>query len=267
VARHGSAGVRVNSGTALQGFRIGCVQYLNAKPLMWGYQGPVVFEHPSRLAGMLAEGELDIALVPVFELFRGKTYRVVDGVAIASRGPVFSVFLAYRGDLSRVSTVALDHASLTSANLLRCLLAEFHGMTPRYVSENSPAEARLLIGNQAIAFRQRHPEEYQFLDLGEEWTAQTGLPFVYALWLVRPEVASASEAAAALRRMKTDGVAHLEEVIAGETHYSRAFCESYLREFIRYEFGEEEKAGLRKFHELSIKHGLAPRTTISPEFI
>jgi chorismate dehydratase len=234
---------------------------------MWGYQGPVVFEHPARLAVMLAKGELDIALVPVFELFGGETYRVVDGVAIASRGPVFSVFLAYRGDLLRVSTVALDHASLTSANLLRCILAEFHGLTPRYVSENSPAEARLLIGNQAIAFRQRHQQEYQFLDLGEAWTVQTGLPFVYALWLVRPEVAGAHDAAIALRRIKTEGLAHLGEVIAAETHYPPAFCENYLREFIRYDFGEKEKAGLRKFHELSIKHGLAPRTALSLEFV
>ena len=55
---------------ALDGVRLGCVKYLNSRPLICEYDGPVVFEHPSVLATMLFENELDVALVPVFEALR-----------------------------------------------------------------------------------------------------------------------------------------------------------------------------------------------------
>ena len=53
--------------------------------------GPAEREHPSVLARMLAAGELDVALVPTFEVLRAPVYQLVDGVAIACDGPVFSV--------------------------------------------------------------------------------------------------------------------------------------------------------------------------------
>ena len=95
---------------ALSKLRVGCVQYLNAKPLIHGYDGPVVFDHPSALARDLARGALDVALVPIFEALRDPRYLIADGVAIASDGPVFSVFLALRGPLAEVRTIALDPA-------------------------------------------------------------------------------------------------------------------------------------------------------------
>ncbi len=259
--------LRVNDDSALHGLRIGCVQYLNARPLIHGYAGPVVFEHPSRLAAMLSDAELDAALVPSFQLFRSPQCRIVDGVSIASSGPVFSVFLAYRGELEKVSSVSLDQASLTSSNLLRCVLADFHGMAPRYVTENSPAEARLLIGNHAISFRQRHGAEYRFLDLGEEWTQQTGLPFVYALWLIRPEAPGTAQAAEAFRELKRRGVERIREIAGAETHFSADFCEKYLGGHIHYELRDAEKAGLRKYHALLVKHHLAARSYAGWQFV
>ena len=105
---------------------------------------------------------------------RGK--QVVDGVAIASDGPVYSVFLAHRGPLHEIKTIALDPASRTSCHLLKCLLAEYHDLRPDYVT-TAEADARLLIGNQAIQFRQKNGSEFSYLDLGEEWMRCTGLPF------------------------------------------------------------------------------------------
>src|SRR5581483_10165151 len=114
------------------------------------YDGPVVFEHPARLADMLAAGEVDVALVPAFEALRQPLLPIVDSVAIASRGPVYSVFLAHRGPLASIRSVSLDPASRTSNSLVRCLLAEHHGLTPACDSSDAPpsaGHARLLIGN------------------------------------------------------------------------------------------------------------------------
>ena len=96
---------------ALARLRIGCVKYLNARPLIDRYPGPVDFAHPSELATGMLEDRLDAALVPVFEGLRHNDYLLVDGVAIAADGPVYSVFLAYRGELSEIRTVSLDRTS------------------------------------------------------------------------------------------------------------------------------------------------------------
>ncbi len=78
----------MSSHPALDAVRVGCVQYLNSKPLIYGWDGPVHFDHPSSLARDLARGALDVALVPVYELFARPGYRIVDGVSISSFGPV-----------------------------------------------------------------------------------------------------------------------------------------------------------------------------------
>ena len=103
--------------------RLGCVKYLNARPLIHGWAGDVEFDHPSALCRRLAAGELDVALVSSFEYLRNPIYTIVDGVAIASDGPVFSVVLAHREPIEQLCEIAIDPASETSVNLLCCLLA------------------------------------------------------------------------------------------------------------------------------------------------
>ncbi|HEY2342633.1 MAG TPA: hypothetical protein VGH90_06375, partial [Chthoniobacteraceae bacterium] len=61
---------------ALAGLRVGCVKYLNARPLIYGYEGPVCFDHPSGLARDLRCGALDAALVPVFEALGERHYLI-----------------------------------------------------------------------------------------------------------------------------------------------------------------------------------------------
>ena len=256
----------MSSSAALQGLKIGCVQYLNAKPLIHGYDGRVIFDHPSRLATALSRGQLDVALVPVYEMFGSGGYRAVDGVSISSFGPVFSVFLAYRGELGELKEISLDPFSRTSSHLLRCILQEFHGFQPAFVPE-AKGGARLLIGNQAIAFRQEHGDDYKFLDLGEEWKKQTSLPFVFALWLIRPEVANLGAIADALRVLKRGGLANLDQIAQEEVGFDAHFCERYLRHHIRYDLGEPEKRGIAKFHELLLKHGLAAPNVGSVDFV
>jgi chorismate dehydratase len=247
----------VRSYPALGSLRIGCVQYLNSKPLIYGYDGPVVFDHPSGLARALAAGGLDVALVPTFEALRSPHYTLAEGVAIASDGPVYSVFLAHRKPLAEVRSVALDPASLTSVHLLQVLLREYHGLHPQLLDLSAfprNADAALIIGNQAIDFRQHHKDWYQILDLGEEWKRCTGLPFVFAPWLLRPDLPNAADVAGELRALKARGLAHLDEIIHAEPR-DPAFTRRYLTQHIRFDLGDREKAGIEKYRELLVKHG------------
>ena len=246
----------------LYGLRIGCVRYLNSRPLIHAYPGKVIFDHPSKLASMLASGELDLALIPIYEVIRTPEYRVVDQVAIASLGPVYSVFLAYTGELSAVTRIERDPASMTSVNLLQVLLAEFHGIRAELHDPNgangSPliSQARLLIGNQAIDFRKVHGDQFQYLDLGAEWTLQTGLPFVFAAWALRPGLSAG--VAEAIRSLKAASMAQLEEIIAGEE--DPEFARDYLTHKIRFDLGAPEKQAIARFAGLLAKHGLSKKS-------
>ena len=241
--------------------RIGCVKYINARPLIRGWRGAVEFDHPSALCRRLAAGELKVALVSSFEFLRNPVYTIVDHVAIASDGAVYSVFLAQRG-AGDSREIELDPASTTGVSLLRCLLAEQGEPWREHVAPLDPltelhsGRARLLIGDQAIRFRHKFGERYCYLDLGEEWQARTGLPFVFALWLIRPELKTAADVAGKLRELKDVNLANLDELISEEREFSPDFLRFYYGTALRFDFGAREKAGLRFFWELCVKHSL-----------
>ena len=263
--------------------RIGCVKYVNSWPLIHGWEGNVDFDHPSALCNKLATGKLDVALVSSFEFLRNPIYRIVDDVSISSGGPVYSVVVAHHGEIGQIEEIELDPASETSANLLRCLIAEL-GLNSRVVRSSTSvwstaAElktgrgARLLIGDQAIRFRQQYANEFSFWDIGDEWQKSVGLPFVYALWLIRPEVADPKQIANGLRALRNENLDDLDhlisELVAGvadpgpQKGVTREFLSRYYREHLRFSFGKKEKEGLRIFASLCIKHSLLPKCDLA----
>jgi chorismate dehydratase len=249
---------------------VGCVKYLNARPLIRGWPGNVEFDHPSDLCQQLAKGQLDVALVSSFEFLRNPIYRIVDDVSISSDGPVYSVVVAYRGAFSDIEEIELDPASKTAVNLLRCLLAEL-GLTPRLSGGTSEGaglpRARLIIGDQAISFRQNHAGEFQFWDLGEQWKKLTGLPFVYALWLIRPEVPDAKSIAQRLRGLRDENLADIQVIVSDavadaadkKQEITQEFLDRYYNEHLRFGFGTREKQGLQTFADLCSKHEVLPK--------
>ncbi len=264
------SGARVTRYPALAGLRIGCVQYLNSKPLIHDYDGPVVFDHPSGLARELAAGRLDAALVPIFEVLRDPHYLLADDVAIACDGPVYSVFLAHRGPLAEVRTIALDPASLTSAHLLQVLLAEFHGLRPQCIDareSHGKAAAELLIGNQAIDFRLADNGQHQLLDLGAEWKRCTGLPFVFAAWALRAEFPNPHAVAEDFRRLKRAGLAQIDTIVAADAQHPPGLSHRYLTEHIRFDLGEREKAAIKRFAELLGRHGFIANAPPRMKFV
>jgi chorismate dehydratase len=254
----------------LKSVRVGCVKYLNARPLIRGWPGNAEFDHPSALCHRLAEGKLDVALVSSFEFLRNRIYRIIDDISISSDGPVYSVVVAHRGEFSDIKEIELDPASETAVNLLRCLLAEL-GLKPRLtagIRENAGLpRARLIIGDQAIRFRQDHADLFQFWDLGEQWKKLTGLPFVYALWLIRPEVRDAKSIAQRLRKLRDENLADVPAIVSdavadvagNKQEITQEFLDRYYNEHLRFGFGTREKQGLQTFADLCAKHGVLPK--------
>jgi chorismate dehydratase len=246
--------------------RLGVVSYLNAAPTVHGLAGDPRFEIvrdvPSRIAALLHKGQIDLGLIPSIEYAEGD-YAIVPGIAIASRGPVRSVTLLYRGPLEGVRRVAVDTSSRTSAALVRVLLRDRLGHDPEYAPMPpdvrmmlNSADAALVIGDPALYYE----GEAARLDLGEEWTVRTGRPFVYAFWAGRPGVVSGED----VRRLQSalaSGLGALDHIASSYNgHPERASLnESYLRRNISYALGEAERAGLREFYARARARALIAR--------
>lgn len=250
--------------------RIGAVEYLNTKPLIYGLEAlapsaQLLLDLPSRLADRLAAGELDVALIPVIEFLRGRNYTYLPNLAIACRGPVLSVTVFSKKPWPEIRTLALDEGSRTSAALTQVLLRQRHGIKPALVPlridqpvESLQTDAVLLIGDRAM--REALPGYAYSYDLGQEWWDWTELPFVFAVWAVRSEVdlGPVADALAEAKRLGLDNVARIAHEEAAKLNLDPAFCRRYLSNIIRFDLGHRELAGLRRFQELAVRLDLAP---------
>jgi chorismate dehydratase len=267
--------------------RVGAVQYLNTKPLVHGLataasaSSPqasrltLSYDLPSRLADRLTAGSLDVALIPIVEVFRGG-WRVITDVCIGCRGPVMSVKLFFRTAPQRVRRLALDEGSRTSAALSQVLLYERFGIRPEVEPlpigsgpEATDADAVLLIGDRAIgphggpADRARQtagsPGSFQLVwDLGDEWCRWTGLPFVFAAWAARPGVSTAT-LEPQLTAARDRGVANLAAIAAAEAPrhgLTVPQCLSYLHDNLHYHIGPAEQEAMQRFRQLTGSLGL-----------
>lgn len=250
-----------------QSFRIGSVKYLNAAPLVRGLEGKIILATPAKLAEMLRRDELDAALVSITEVLLNDRYDILDGVAIASLGEVYSVILAHKKPLAEAKEIFCDTASLTSVNLLKVLLAE-RGLKPEFKPlENYEAAPEkdfvLLIGDPAIDFQRSEPE-HEIFDLGAAWTEMTNLPFVYAVWALRRGIENKT-LRRELRDAKNFGIETLEYLIETRKEYDEDFRRDYFEWNIHYHLASDEKRGVAKFSELLRKHNLG--TVYEPKFV
>jgi predicted solute-binding protein len=176
------------------------------------------------------------------------------------------VILVHRHPIEQLRQVIIDPASETSANLLRCLL----GKQPIEFVKDGPITAergRLLIGDKAIRFREEAGDDLKILDLGAAWQEFAALPFVYALWLIRPDYQSKNEIAERLRSLGKANLQNLENVIAARPPEQQHFCEFYFRRCLRFDLGESEKKGFQQFGKLCAENGILPFVPKPPEFI
>ncbi len=251
--------------------RLGAVSYLNTKPLVYGLEAmpgqfDVRFDVPAVCATLLHEGTVDLGLIPAIEYIRGtEDYWIVPDVAIASDGDVASVAMFSKVPIGDVRSLAIDVSSRTSAALTRILCAKRWGIAPTFMPAApdldtmlATADAALVIGDPALQIDAAARGLSKF-DLGGEWRALTGLPFVYAMWTGREGAASPAQCAALLasRKQGEANLAEIARVVAGGDHAVEASSLVYLRDNLKYGLGDREAAGLRRFLELGVEVGVA----------
>lgn len=258
--------------------RVGYIPYLNCAPFFHylkdcGFSGEIVTGVPSRLNQMLQNGTIDISPSSSFEYaLNSNDYLLLPGHSISSCGPVKSVLLFSPCPLAELQNrkIGITGESATSINLLRVLLLEFAGLTTvdDYVPEGTVEslvqgrQPALLIGDRAMQQAREFPAGMSCFDLGEIWYQKTGLPFVFALWILRRESADAkSVAVAALQMQLADSIRQAFNNLSllaaqnGASDVEVARLVEYWQT-IDYSLGDEHLKGLELFFSLCQKHGL-----------
>ena len=250
--------------------RIGAVNYLNTKPLIYGLAGAgsdidLSLDFPSRLADQLTAGDLDVALIPSIEFLSSPDLVVVSDACIGCRGPVWSVKLFFRRVPATVRSLAVDEGSRTSGVLAQILLAQLYGIRPSMETlplgmraADCDADCVLVIGDRAM-----HQTDDGFVeawDLGDRWCRWAELPFVFAMWVARQGV-DHSRLAYLLSATRDRGVASIPEIAnehAAAMRLTPSQVISYLQENLYFRLGPRERKGLSLFYQGAADLGLAP---------
>ncbi len=249
--------------------RLGVMKVLNTLPIHFGIlEGKVKLQceliegRVTELNEKLNQGFLDLSVVSSFEYLQNpEQYRILPDLGVSCFGPVRSIYLFSQVPLEALAgqEIGLTAHSLTSVNLVQYLLKD---LRPQYrFHTESPTRAFLLIADEAI--RRFYSQQDAFVyDLGELWQRQTGLPFVFALWVVREEVYQSHAAEVHLIHrglLESKALARSLFSEMAAKHYGQAFlresdCLAYLQN-LHYGLDDFFQQGLLRFMEEMKKLG------------
>jgi chorismate dehydratase len=267
------------------------------------------YTQPSLCADELLAGRADLGLIPIASLT--PALAIVPGCTIASLDRVRSIQLIVKltrpksrvphvlrstsaqtmgspssntEALANVRTIAADTASRSSLAYAQILFRKFIGTDPEFlpapadpIAMLAQADAALLIGDPAlVALESRDQIEAAagpclWLDMAHEWRTRTNLPWVAAVWAIRPEALSAAsitapQLVADLQQSRDNGLAHIDSLVAEWT--SRIAIppntiRNYLTQNIHYTLSPDCIAAIEIFRRYAAEaHILPPLPTL-----
>lgn len=238
--------------------RIGRVPYLHAEPFYVAMARPGITLHdlvPGAMAVAATHGDIDAGPVPLVASWHLQDrFEPVAGFCVASVQHAGSCLLYSTRPISALAGayIGVTAEAASARGLLHVLLRLKYQVQPAaYVPLQAAHDAFLLIGNAAL--RQRlgvaeHPYTY---DLGTEWYAWTGLPFVFARWLVHKAIPlqDKTRLEEALYLGLEDGVEALCQVARPRADLLMLPREvvTYIQGF-RYYLGRAEEQAMAQFH-------------------
>jgi len=270
--------------------RVAAINFLNPAPLMWDFEHPPLaatlarrytlhYTQPSLCADELLAARADLGLIPVASLT--PDLAIVPGCTIASLNEVRSIQLIVKSPhtLGTVKTIAADTASRSSLAYAEILFRKFFRTHPTFIPATADpiamlqhADAAILIGDPALlALESREQIEVaigpcQWFDLAHEWHVRTELPWVAAVWAVRPEALHNSHLTAAqltedLEASRNHGLLNIENLVEQWTPriaIPPATIRHYLSSNIHYILNTDCIRAIERFRQYAAEVDILP---------
>jgi predicted solute-binding protein len=266
--------------------RIVLVSYLNTYPIVWGlkkiadnYHPDIILAPPAQCSQTLLLDKVGVALVPSITFLHSRLAFELLPFGIVTHKQIDTVLLVGNRPWEEWKTVFFDTDSLTSVQLAKVLFS-LKKLSPRFISGIEGIEhlgdqsGALIIGDKCFTLASRFSRVY---DLSKVWSELTGLPFVFALFLVHPhfEKARLKEAYLMIKEAIEVGINNLDHVIeewCDENPRERnkkdhAYYYDYLKNKISYFLTPEALLGLREFFQ-KCEQQLPPekKAGLTPEY-
>ncbi len=254
--------------TASGTITLGVVSFLNARPLVEGLDTVervrLQYAVPSRLAAMLAAGDVSVALLPVIDLLRAvEAYQIVSDACIACDGETMTVRIFSRIPAEEIEYLYADGDSHTSIAMAQVIWSGMYGR-PLRIEPIGPGDSIeacdpvLLIGDKVVTTPVRHRQHR--IDLGKAWKNWTGLPFVFAVWAGRPnpELARLAPQLSAARDRGCARAPQIARQAGPALGWPVDLAETYLTHSMSYVLGPRQRQGIRQFLNQAVRAGLAP---------
>lgn len=284
----------MNAGPAKKVLTIGNINYANLFPIFYMLQKKSGLSNyrfvegvPSEINRLIREGKIDISPSSSIEYLRHKDrYAILEGHSISSIGRIGSILLFSKKPIDALSgfSILASSQSETSVALLDIILKKFYSVVCRLKTSDIPLSealkshtACLLIGDDALRAAARckkqaankHLQELPcdpplfVYDLGDVWHKNTGLPFVFALWIARKNIFI--DARQILEKFKADiddakdmALKNLR-AIAAASDLRDIMTEDEIVSYwrgISYDFDDKHRRGLELFRSYAEEAGL-----------
>jgi chorismate dehydratase len=258
---------------------------------MWDFEHPPLsaslaeryllhYTQPSLCAEELLSGRADLGLIPIASLT--PDLAIVPGCTIASLDEVRSIQLIVKQPhtLETVRTVAADTASRSSLAYAEILFRKFLGTTPTFIPALADpiamlhqADAAILIGDPALlalenrtTIEEALQHECTWHDLAHLWHTRTHLPWVAAVWAVRPKALSIAhitpqQLTEDLNTSRTHGLANIDQLVAEWTPriaLTPTTIRHYLNRNIHYTLTEDCIRTIQLFRQYATEINVLP---------
>ncbi|NUN69330.1 MAG: hypothetical protein HUU02_06420 [Bacteroidetes bacterium] len=250
------------------GRRIGALRDLYTRPLYHTLQSSsgspeeLLFDTPSAHLDALMSNERAAVFVPPVDFAQNSSGMVlIPKVGVSSSGHSNAVRLYLRRNLPVIRSIAVGAVSATDVVLARIVLGEkYDAEQPTVVPVQgtveemlSKADCALVAGDALLTLAADHP----FIDIVDEWSDITELPFVHTVAITRSDLYTAETAERLLASMDAGRAAlpSVANAVAAETSLSADLLQNYLSHF-SYGLDDESLASLDEFFRMAFYYGM-----------
>ena len=243
--------------------KVGKIPYLNSVLFYYGLdKDPDVTTDllvPRQLSGAAVEDAVDAGPVPLVTCWEiEELYEPLGDFCISTRDKARSILLYSKRPFDALdgAAVGITNETSTSVRLLKALLHHHYRVSPeKFVHLDWPNnDAFLLIGDEALIHRRGVKDYPHVADLGEVWNEWTGLPFVFAQWMVRRRLGADAKQALCdkLDASIEAGWREFDDVVEPKSHelnMTTAEMREYLEGF-RFKMTDAERDAVERFRQL-----------------